>query len=260
MGKLEGRVAIITGGAGGQGAATARLFAAEGAKVVIADINERDGEAIGASIGGEAMFRKLDITREESWLEVVTSAVARWGFVDILINNAGVVHRGSIFDLTAADFERVFSVNVIGAFIGTKTVAPGMIEHGGGSIVNISSTAGLCGMNGMAAYVSSKWAPRGLTRTLAMELGHRGVRVNALFPGGIHTEMANPTARTREELNCDYRGQPIQRIGEPEEVAAATLFLASDAASYICGAELAVDGGMTTGGYRAKLPGAPQEL
>jgi len=255
--RLAGRVAIITGGARGQGAATARIFAGEGAKVVVADVLEAEGNKVAAEIGPSAAFSRLDVTNEDNWLGVVTDAERRWGKVDILINNAGVVHPAAITDLKKSDFERVLGINLIGAWLGIKTVAPGMSNRRSGAIVNICSTSGLWGMNGLAAYSSSKWALRGLTKTAAMELGHKGIRVNAIFPGGVNTQMGNITNEPIDEINKYYQGQPIRRIGEPEEIARASLFLVSDDAAYVCGAEVAVDGGMTLGVYHDFLPGAP---
>ncbi|WP_313805931.1 SDR family NAD(P)-dependent oxidoreductase [Sphingobium sp.] len=257
-GKLAGRIAVVTGGSRGQGEATARLFASEGARIVIADMLEQEGRAVADSLGEAGLFAKLDVSDEDQWLALDAAVKARWGeAADILVNNAGVVHPASILDLTKADFERVLRINLIGAWLGIKTLAPGMIAKGKGAIVNIVSSSGLWGMNGLSAYSSSKWALRGITKTAAMELGHKGVRVNALFPGGINTVMGNVTNEEVSELAKYYVGQPIQRIGEPEEVARTSLFLASDDASYICGAELAVDGGMTVGVYTPFLPGAP---
>jgi 3alpha(or 20beta)-hydroxysteroid dehydrogenase len=258
MGKLDQRVALITGGARGQGAATARLFAAEGAKVVIADVLEGEGSALADEIGSAALFQRLDVTDESAWQKLVADIEARWGSVDILINNAGIVHPAGLLQLEKGDFQRVLEINLLGAWLGIKAAAPGMIARGRGAIVNVCSTSALWGMNGLGAYSSSKWALRGLTKTAAMELGHKGVRVNAVFPGGINTAMGNVTNESVEELAKYYQGQPIRRIGEPEEVARASLFLASDDASYLCGSELAVDGGMTLGVYQTFLPGAPE--
>lgn len=258
MGKLDGRVAIITGAAGGQGEATARLFAEEGALVVLADVLEEQGRAVASDIGGNALFRVLDVASEQGWDDCVKAALGRWGRIDVLINNAGVVHAASIFDLKRTDFERVLGINLIGAWLGIKATAPSMISLGKGAIINISSTAGLWGMNGLAAYTSSKWALRGLTKTAAMELGHRGVRVNAIFPGIINTRMGNSISRESvEEQNRRYAKQAIPRIGNPDEVAKTSLFLVSDDASYLCGSEFVVDGGMTLGVYSDFLPGAP---
>jgi 3alpha(or 20beta)-hydroxysteroid dehydrogenase len=256
-GKLEGRVAVITGAARGQGEATARLFAEEGAKVVIADMLDAEGEAVAQGIGDAALFHKLDVSDEDQWAALARAATDRFGAPDILVNNAGIVHPASLADLKKADFERVLQINLIGAWLGIKTLSPAMIAKGKGAIVNICSTSGLWGMNGLTAYSASKWALRGISKTAAMELGHKGVRVNAVFPGGINTVMGNVTNEEASELAKYYVGQPIQRIGEPEEVARTSLFLASDDASYVCGAEIAVDGGMTLGVYTPFLPGAP---
>jgi 3alpha(or 20beta)-hydroxysteroid dehydrogenase len=256
-GKLEGKVAIITGASRGQGAATASLFRSEGAKVVLFDILESDGEKLAQDLGRDAVFRKVDTTQEDDWRNAVAETIKRWGTVDILINNAGIVHPASITDLKKADFERVMQINLIGSWLGIKSVAPAMVAKGKGAIVNICSTSGLWGMNGLAAYSASKWALRGLTKTAAMELGLKGIRVNAVFPGGINTPMGNITNEPVAELAKYYQRQPVQRIGEPLEVARTSLFLVSDDASYLCGAEIAVDGGMTLGMYNDFLPGAP---
>lgn len=257
-GKLEGKIAVITGGARGQGEATARVFAAEGAKVVIADMLEAEGRAVAESLGGSAMSFKLDVSDEAQWSVLDAAVQEKWGGADILINNAGIVHPAPIMELAKSDFEHVLQINLIGAWLGIKTLSRGMVTKGRGAIVNICSTSGLWGMNGLAAYSASKWALRGLSKTAAMELGHRGVRVNAVFPGGINTIMGNVTNEDPSELKKYYVGQPIQRIGEPEEVARTSLFLASDDASYVCGAEVAVDGGMTLGVFTPFLPGGPE--
>lgn len=255
-GKLHGSVAIVTGGSRGQGAATARVFAAEGARVVIADILEEEGRATARDLGSSAMYVKLDVSNENSWRDVLSGTAAKWGSADILINNAGILHQSTILELTQEDFERVLRVNLIGAWLGIKAVAPAMMAKGKGAIVNICSTAAVCGINGAAAYSASKWALRGLTKTAAMELGYRGVRVNAVFPGAIDTTM-NSSNEAQSTSGKKYRDRPIQRAGTPEEVARASLFLVSDESSYLCGAEIVVDGGVTVGTYRSFLPGAP---
>ncbi len=255
--KLTGRVAVVTGAARGQGEATARLFLEHGARVVLADILAPEGEALAATLGASAMFIPLDTSSEEGWSTLRAAATAKWGAPDILVNNAGVVHAASITELTKSDFQRVLDINLIGSWLGIKTLAPAMLAAGRGAIVNICSTSALWGMNGLAAYSASKWALRGLTKTAAMELGARGVRVNAVFPGGINTKMGNIMEAPPEEMNKYYQNQPIRRIGEPAEVARASLYLVSDDASYACGAELTVDGGMTLGVFSEFLPGAP---
>lgn len=257
MGRLQGKVAIITGGARGMGAATSRLFVAEGAKVAIADLLEEEGPALAAELGDAARYYRHDVTNEEGWAALVLAVEADLGPIDILVNNAGILLFRSLLETTRADYERVLGVNLVGEFLGIKAVAPGMIERGKGSIVNISSVDGMKGANGLAAYASSKWGVRGLTRVAAMELGHRGIRVNSVHPGGVDTVMTNYDGSSRDKVNERFGNVPLQRVGAPEEVARATLFLASDDASYLAGAEIAVDGGMLTGQYYEGFPGAP---
>ena len=257
MGKLDGKVAIITGGARGMGEATSRLFAAQGAKVAIADVLEERGQALAEELGADARYWKLDVTSEDEWAKVVADVEAVWGRVDVLVNNAGVLLFKSILETTKADYERVLGVNLVGEFLGVRSVAPGMIARGRGSIVNISSVDGMKGANSLVAYASSKWGVRGLTKVAAMELGHKGIRVNSVHPGGVDTVMSNHDNRARSDVDKAYGEVPMQRIGGPEEVAAASLFLASDDSSYMNGAELVVDGGMTVGTYYHGFPGAP---
>jgi 3alpha(or 20beta)-hydroxysteroid dehydrogenase len=257
--RLEGRVAVVTGGASGQGAATCRLFASEGARVVAADIDVSAGEALAAELGDSSMFVRLDVSDEAGWEALAEQVMARWATIDVLINNAGMVNVAALIDFTRADFQRTLDINLVGPWVGIKTVAPIMIVQRRGSIVNVCSTAALWSMNGTGAYTASKWALRGLSKTAAQELGWQGVRVNSVYPGGINTPFANIGNKPVEEVNKLYLGQTIQRIGEPEEVAEANLFLASDASSYMCGAELTVNGGMTLGVFHHYLPGAPPE-
>jgi len=257
MARLDGKVAIITGGARGMGGATSRLFAAEGAKVVIADVLDKEGAELAAELKGSAIFQHHDVTDEASWSSVVAKAIATFGKVDILVNNAGILLFKTLLDTSKADYERVLGVNLMGAFLGIKAVAPHMIERGSGSIVNVSSVDGMKGANSLGAYCSSKWGLRGLTRVAAMEFGHKGVRVNSIHPGGIDTAMGNPYSENRTEVNKRYTMVPLQRVGDPIEAARTSLFLASDDSSYLCGAEIAVDGGMLTGQYYVGFPGAP---
>lgn len=257
MGKLEGKVAIVTGGARGMGAATCRRFVAEGARVAIADVLEAEGAALAAELGAAARFFRLDVTSEENWAEVVAAVEAGLGPVDVLVNNAGILMFKSLLETTKADYERVLGVNLVGEFLGIKAVAPGMIARGNGAIINISSVDGMKGANSLVAYASSKWGVRGLTKVAAMELGHKGIRVNSVHPGGVDTVMSNHTGAPREEVDKGYANVPLQRIGGPEQVAAASAFLASDDASYVHGAEIVVDGGMTVGTYYMGFPGSP---
>jgi 3alpha(or 20beta)-hydroxysteroid dehydrogenase len=243
MGRLDGKVAIITGGARGQGAAEGRLFAAEGAHVVLADVLDDDGRAVADEIGDAARYVHLDVTDETQWQAAVEAAEAAFGPVTVLVNNAGILHFQTLDKTTLEDFDRVLRVNVHGVFLGMKAVTPSMIRAGGGSIVNISSTAGLQGLPHLGAYVASKWAVRGLTKTAAIDLGTRGIRVNSVHPGGIDTPMIAGSSGDAPF----YKRLPVPRMGSADEAARAVLFLASDEASYISGAELAVDGGATCG-------------
>ena len=260
MTRLAGKVAIISGAAQGMGAATARLFAAEGAKVILGDILEDQGRAVAAEIGDTAFFCRLDVRNEEDWAAAVKTAVDRFGKLDILVNNAAITHFGAAEELRKEDAERVLGINVIGTMMGVKHAVPALEANGRGVIVNISSVDGLRGCNGLIAYTASKWAVRGMTKALAYEFGPRGIRVVSIHPGGVNTTMGNPSGETGEELNRHYRRVPLQRIGEPEEIARTTLFVCSDEASYISGAEIAVDGGWTAGHYEPALPGAPAHL
>ncbi|HSB97446.1 MAG TPA: glucose 1-dehydrogenase [Spongiibacteraceae bacterium] len=257
MARLQGKVAVITGGARGMGAATSRLFVAEGAKVVIADVLDQEGRQLAEELAGKAIFVHHDVTDEASWNSVIGAAKNAFGPIDILVNNAGILLFKSIAQTTKADYERVLDVNLVGTFLGVKIVGEHMTANKKGSIVNISSVDGMKGANSLAAYSSSKWGVRGLTRVAAMEFGHQGVRVNSVHPGGINTVMANPNAVDRSEIDKQYGHVPLQRAADAEEVARVTLFLASDDASYVCGAEIAVDGGMLTGHYYHGFPGAP---
>jgi 3alpha(or 20beta)-hydroxysteroid dehydrogenase len=257
MGRLDGKVALITGAARSMGAATARLFAAQGAKIVVADVLEEEGRALQADIGASALFQRLDVSDEKNWHRVRDAVSKEFGTVDILINNAGILKFGALLDFDVADFERVLKVNLIGCFLGMKTIVPAMIAKGAGAIVNISSIDGMKGANCIGAYAASKWGVRGLTKVAALEFGHLGVRVNSVHPGGIDTPMGNPRGLGANEVNKDYTNVPLQRIGRTDEVARASLFLASDEASYVNGAELAVDGGWTAGHYYHGYPGAP---
>ena len=259
-GRLSGKVAIVTGGARGQGEATARLFVEEGARVVIADVLNDEGRALADELGGAARFFALDVTSEEQWSQLVSEVVAQWKRIDVLVNNAAILLVSPLVDVQKPDFERIIEVNVLGPWLGVKAVAPTMETQGKGSIVNVCSTAALWGMHGTGAYLTTKWALRGMTKSLAMELGWKGIRVNATFPGGVNTSFANPEDRPVSEVNADYQRQPIQRIGEPAEIARTNLFLASDDASYLCGAEIAVDGGQALGVYIDYLPGKPDNL
>lgn len=260
MGRLSGKVAIITGAARGMGEATARLFAAEGAKVALGDVIVEQGEAVAKDIGENAFFQKLDVTDDDNWTSFVQTVLDKFGTIDVLVNNAGLVHFTPIEHFDAADADKILGVNTVGPMLGAKHVSPIMKKAGKGSIVNISSVDGLRGCNGLTLYTASKWALRGLTKSLAYELGTSGIRVNSVHPGGVDTPMGNARNLPAEQLNMAFRRVPLQRIGQPEEIANASLFLATDEASYISGAELAVDGGWGAGYFQPVLPGAPEGL
>jgi 3alpha(or 20beta)-hydroxysteroid dehydrogenase len=246
MGRLESKVAIVTGAARGLGEATARLFAAEGAHVVLTDVLDTPGEIAAHEIGSAAFFLHHDVRDQESWHNVASSVVSRFGRVDILVNNAAILKVQSLLEVSKEDFEETLAVNLVGTFLGIKTVAPYMIERNRGSIINISSVSGMIGQATVGAYAASKWGLRGLMRVAALELGPRGVRVNSVHPGGMCTSMGRNNL-SMEAINRFYASIPLGRIGQPEEVALASLFLASDESSYVCGAELLVDGGMIAG-------------
>ncbi|AYJ87060.1 glucose 1-dehydrogenase [Sphingomonas paeninsulae] len=261
MARLAGKVAIISGAAQGMGAATARLFAAEGAKVVLGDVLVDKGEAVAAEIGENALFVKLDVRDEGDWAKIVAKATERFGKLDILVNNAAITHFGAAEDLRKEDAERVLGINVIGTMMGVKHAVPALKANGSGVIVNISSVDGMRGCNGLVAYTASKWAVRGMSKSYAYEYGPFGIRVVSIHPGGVNTEMGNPGGESVADVNNrSFRRVPLQRIGEPEEIARTTLFVCSDDASYITGAEIAVDGGWTAGHYEPALPGAPAHL
>ena len=255
MGRLQDKVAIVTGGAHGMGAATCRLFAAEGAKVVVTDLDEAAGEALAQEIGGA--FMKLDVSNEADWERVVADTSARFGRIDVLVNNAGMLIFSTIEDMTGAQMDQLLGVNLKGPIFGMKHCGKVMKRQGKGAIVNISSIDGIRTANALGLYAASKWGLRGVTKTAALEYGHHGVRVNSVHPGGVDTAMGNPRQATGDDLNSDYARVPMQRIGRPEEIAAASLFLASDEASYVNGAELLVDGGWNAGIYYPGTPGAP---
>jgi 3alpha(or 20beta)-hydroxysteroid dehydrogenase len=255
MKRLEGKVAIISGAAQGMGAATARIFAAQGAKIVIGDVQADKLHEVAVSIGPAAIAVKLDVREEADWQNAVATAVEKFGKLTTLVNNAAVVLFGATEELDKQAAQRLLDINVIGTLMGVKHAVPALRANGGGVIVNISSIDGLTGFNGRIAYTASKWAVRGITKALAYEYGPEGIRVISVHPGGVNTIMGNPYGQPAEELREGYRRVPLQRIGEPEDIARVTAFAASDEAAYVTGAEIAVDGGWTAGHYEAMLPG-----
>lgn len=252
MGRLDGKVAIISGAARGQGEAEARLFAEEGARVVLGDVLDDRGRQVAIEIGDAARYVNLDVRDEGSWGHAVAAAEHDFGPVDVLVNNAGILRFSTMMDTPLDQFREVFEVNQVGPFLGMKAVVPSMTRAGGGSIVNISSTNGLSGFPATISYTSTKWALRGMTRTAAMELGPLGIRVNSIHPGGIDTEMVRPGGEVEglpdaDELDDRFAHVPLGRIGQPIEIARLALFLASDESSYSTGSEFIADGGLLAG-------------
>ena len=243
MGRLEGKTALITGGARGQGAAEATLFAAEGANVVLTDVLDVDGERTADAIGADYLHH--DVTSEQEWAAAVAHAVALHGGIDVLINNAGIYAQTTLVGSELEEYRRVIEVNQIGVYLGMREVAPVMIERGGGSIINISSVGGMRGGGGGFAYTASKWAVRGMTKSAAVRLGPHGIRVNSIHPGLIDTPMLGDTRMANPDTLEQMLGQiPLGRIAQPGEVAKLALFLASDDSAYSTGSEFLVDGGL----------------
>ncbi|MEU1890825.1 SDR family oxidoreductase [Streptomyces pristinaespiralis] len=240
MRKLAGRVALVTGGARGIGKAVVRVFAEEGASVLITDVLEAEGRALQEETGAATRFCGADVTSETDWATAVTVAEREFGPVSVLVNNAGVVEFGSIEETDPAAFRRVLDINLVGPWLGMRAVAPSMRSAGGGVILNVSSTAGLMGYASLGAYVASKWGLRGLTKAAALDLAADDIRVCSIHPGPIRTPM---TAGMDDSVTIS---QPIARFGTPQEVARMALFLAADA-TYSTGSEFVVDGGATTG-------------
>jgi NAD(P)-dependent dehydrogenase (short-subunit alcohol dehydrogenase family) len=248
MENVAEKVVVVTGAGAGIGRATAALFAKNGAKVVVTDINESEGRATAENIvaeGGEALFLAHDVAQEEQWQRVLAAAKDRFGGIDVLVNNAGIYVIASLAETTLEQWNKLFSINVTGVFLGSKHVAPYLTERGGGSIINLSSVAGLLGAAGHACYGASKGAVRIMTKDLAAELGAQNIRVNSVHPTYVKTAMADYGAamagKTLEDLGRDM--SVLGRLAEPEDVANVIVFLASDESAYLTGAEFVVDGG-----------------
>jgi NAD(P)-dependent dehydrogenase (short-subunit alcohol dehydrogenase family) len=247
--RLAGKVALISGGARGMGAAEARLFAREGARVVIGDIRETEGKTVAddiATAGGEAAFVRLDVTSEEDWQQAVKVAASRFGKLNVLVNNAGIGGGSRIEDTTVEAWDRVMDINAKGVFLGTKAAIPAMRRAGGGSIVNISSQLGLVGMaESSPQYQASKGAVRLLTKTTALQYAGDGIRANSVHPGPILTPMTEQRRADPAHYARMLSRIPLGRYGEAEEVAYAVLYLASDESAFVTGSELVIDGGWT---------------
>lgn len=264
MGRLEKKVAIITGAARGTGEVTARLFVEEGARVAVADVQEERGRAVAKELGDAADFVHLDVTDEASWARAVEACVGRFGSLHVLVNNAGVLHMAALVDTLLADYERVVRVNQIGPFLGMRAAAPALREAGGGSIVNVSSVDGLRAHNGIVAYAASKWALRGMTKVAAIELGRWGIRVNAVCPEAGGPEMIAPYVPQGVDPKLVHGfSQPLlpyQRQRSHEErlrdVAHMIAFLASDESRSCTGGDFPVESGNTAGSRVRGVPGA----
>lgn len=244
MSSLSNQTALVTGGARGIGAAIAKLFIQEGASVIITDILKAEGELTATALGKRCMFIHHDVTLASAWKQVVSIGEASMGPLSILVNNAGVVLNKKILQPSPEEFERILRINTTGPFLGIEAVLPSMLQQRSGSIINISSIAGLVGFTNCIAYVASKYALRGMTKTAALELAKEGIRVNSIHPGVIRTPMVINDTMTDliDQITADI---PMGRIGEPVEIAQLALYLASNESSYCTGAEFTADGGLT---------------
>jgi len=245
MGRVSGKIALISGGARGMGAAHARRLVAEGAKVMITDLLDREGADLAETLGPNARYCHHDVTSEAQWIDVVRETEAVFGPVSVLVNNAGVVGVGALESMAEAEFRRVIDINLIAVFLGMKSVIPSLKRAGGGSIINISSVAGLVGTAGTIAYTASKFAVRGMSKTAALELAADKIRVNSIHPGLIRTPMIASTPEAAAISNVAAAASPAGRVAEPDEVSSLVLYLASDESRYATGAEFVIDGGYT---------------
>jgi len=251
MGRLDGKVALITGGARGMGKSHVRHFVAEGARVVFGDVLDDKGAYVAAQLGDQAArYIHHDVTSESDWAAAVALATDAFGKVDVLVNNAGILTFATIADMSLADFRRVLEVNAVGCWLGMKAVIEPMTKAGGGSIVNISSIEGFTGAAGLSAYSASKFAIRGMTKAAAQELGRFGIRVNSVHPGGVLTRMVLDQANTGHDGERFLGSVPLARFAEPAEISHLVAYLASDESSFSTGSEFIADGGLLCGpGY-----------
>ena len=254
---LEGHTAIVTGAARGIGAAIVAALVDAGARVIATDVLEDELGQMAATAGDAVSAARLDVSDEAGWQQIVDSAMEETGRIDILVNNAGILSFATLEDTQPDLFRRLLEINLTGTFLGMHAVIPAMKAAGSGAIVNLSSSSAILPHNATGAYAASKFGVRGMTRAAALELGPLGIRCNCILPGGVNTPMTNPQGLSSEELRARYAFVPQQRGCEPEEIAAAVLYLASSQGSYCNGTELVVDGGMTAGLYVPGMPGAP---
>jgi 3alpha(or 20beta)-hydroxysteroid dehydrogenase len=241
MYRLNGKVALVTGAARGIGAGIAQAMADEGAKVVIGDVLDEEGNTFAAKIGLAARYVHLDVTKPGEWASAVEAAIQAFGKLDVLVNNAGISTYGLIEHYSHADWERIIAINLTGVFNGIKAAIPAMKKAGGGSIVNIASAAAMLGYTGLPGYIASKWGVRGLTKAAALELARDKIRVNSVHPGIIKTPLSMSGPAPAANVN------PMRRAGEPSEVGNLVVFLASDESSFSTGSEFIIDGGQTAG-------------
>jgi len=253
MGRLDGKVALITGGARGMGKSHVRHFAAEGARVVFGDVLDDKGAKVAAGLDEQSCrYIHHDVTSEAQWAAAVATAVDTFGRLDVLVNNAGVLKFAPIADMPLDDFRRILDVNAVGCWLGMKAAIGPMKAAGGGSIINISSIEGFTGAAGLSAYSASKFAIRGMTKVAARELGQFGIRVNSVHPGGVITSMILSQAEAADQMDPEafLKAMPLSRFAEPAEISRLVVFLASDESSYSTGSEFVADGGLLSGpGY-----------
>lgn len=253
--RLQNKVALVTGAARGLGASIARAFHREGARVMLADLRDEEGEALAKSLGERADYLHLDVASEPQWQAVLEVTEARFGRLTTLVNNAGIYRLKPFTEITLAEYMQVVGINQVGCFLGMRTCVPAILHGGGGSVINIASTAGLEGIAGALPYTASKHAVVGMTRAAALELATRGVRVNVVCPGGMATplvaESFNMSLESLRSVPADW--SPMRRMGDPDEVAGTVVFLASDDSSFTTGSVLVADGGLMAG-----VPGGPQ--
>jgi 3alpha(or 20beta)-hydroxysteroid dehydrogenase len=247
VGRLDGKVALISGGARGQGASAARRVVAEGGKAVIGDILDDEGKSLAHELGAAGHYVHLDVTNEDDWGTAVADTEQTFGRLDVLLNNAGILRFGKLTEMTLDEYMQVIKVNQVGVFLGMKTVAPAMKRSGGGSIINISSVEGLRGLPRLTAYSASKFAVRGMTKSAAVELGRHNIRVNSIHPGFIDTPMTRQQGLQDVDVDKLFEaGVPMRRAGTPDDIVNMFVFLASDESTYCTGAEFIVDGGATS--------------